>query len=106
MLPPAPAEQDHRAFLPWELAQTPYLDRSGQAATSVAADLNTAGVAAQSSAVALRPLNSVTAPAIAVEFAPLEGGEAELATPAYQQKMASALAGAIAALRGRWGEAQ
>ncbi len=106
MLPPAPAEQDHRAFLPWELAQTPYLDRSGQAATSVAADLNTAGVAAQSSAVALRPLNSVTAPAIAVEFAPLEGGEAELATPVYQQKMASALAGAIAALRGRWGEAQ
>jgi N-acetylmuramoyl-L-alanine amidase len=106
MLPPAPAEQDHRAFLPWELAQTPYLERSGQAATSVAGDLNTAGVKAQSSAVALRPLNSVTAPAIAVEFAPLEGGEAELATPAYQQKMATALAGAIAALRGRWGEAQ
>jgi N-acetylmuramoyl-L-alanine amidase len=107
LLPPAPPlAQDRRAFTTWDSAQVPYFDRSVQAATSVAADLNAAGVPARSSAVALRPLISVTAPAIAVEFAPLDGGADELATPAYQQKVAAALAGAIATLRGRWEEAQ
>ncbi len=107
LLPPATlAEQDRRAFLPWDLAQAPYLERSAQAAVAVAGALNSAGVTARNSAVALRPLNSVTAPAIAVDFAPLDGGAAELATPVYQQKVASALAVAIATLRGRWEEAQ
>jgi N-acetylmuramoyl-L-alanine amidase len=54
---------------------------------------------ARTSAAPLRPLNSVTIPAVAVEIAPTDGNAEELASPEYQQKVAAALATGIAALR-------
>jgi N-acetylmuramoyl-L-alanine amidase len=101
MLPPEPPGQvaGARSFLPWELAQSPYLAKSGAAAATLAAGCDAQGVPVRSSAVPLRPLNSVTLAAVAVEVAPLGSSAEELATPEYQQKIAAALASGIAVLR-------
>jgi N-acetylmuramoyl-L-alanine amidase len=60
----------------------------------------------RTSAAPLRPLNSVTIAAVAVEVAPLGTSPDELATPEYQQKIAAALASGIASLRGKLENAQ
>lgn len=99
-------EQTKHSFLPWELAQAPSLDKSKMAAAALAADCNASGVPARSSSAPLRPLNSVTIAAIAIEAAPLGSSADELGTPEYQQKVATALASAIAALRGKLEVAQ
>jgi N-acetylmuramoyl-L-alanine amidase len=101
MLPAAQPGQGARSFLPWELAHSPHLAKSSVAAAALAAECASEGLPVRSSAVPLRPLNSVTVAAVAVEVAPLGSSPDELATPEYQQKIAAALATAIAALRGK-----
>jgi len=54
----------------------------------------------------LRPLNNVTSAAIAVEVAPPGGDVMDLNLPAYQQNIASAVATAVAAMRGQLGGGQ
>jgi N-acetylmuramoyl-L-alanine amidase len=98
--------QGRRSFLPWEQAQSPYLQQSSVAAVSLAAQCAADGLPVRSSAAPLRPLNNVTLAAVAVEVAPLGSSVGELATPEYQQKIAASLASAIAALRGKLEEAQ
>jgi len=114
--PPTPAQattpsatqpaQDRRAFMPWDQAQQPFLAQSASAAAAIAAQCSSAGLAVHTSAAPLRPLNSVTIMAVAVELAPTGSTAEELATPEYQQKVAAALASGIAALQGRQGAAQ
>jgi N-acetylmuramoyl-L-alanine amidase len=101
MLPVSRPDQTKRSFLPWEIAQAPYLEQSSMAASAVAAECTSSGLPARVSTAPLRPLNSVTIAAIAVEAAPLGSSADELGTPEYQQKVASALASGIAALRGK-----
>ena len=60
----------------------------------------------RSSAAPLRPLNNITLAAVAVEVAPLESSADELGSAEYQQKIATALASAIANLRGKLEAAQ
>jgi len=103
--PPQPG-QSNRSFLPWELAQSPYLDKSGIAASMLAAECASEGLPVRSSSVPLHPLNSVTLAAVAVEVAPLGASANELGSPEYQQKIATALASAIASLRGKLEAAQ
>ena len=100
MAPPQPG-QSSRSFLPWEQAQSPYLAKSGVAATALAAECAIEGLPVRSSAAPLRPLNSVMLAAVAVEVAPLGASADELGSPEYQQKIATALASAIASLRGK-----
>ena len=92
--------------LPWELAQSPYLEQSGPAAAALAAQCASDGLPVRSSAAPLRPLNNVTLAAVGVEVAPLVHSADELGTPEYQQKIATSLASAIAALRGKLEAAQ
>jgi N-acetylmuramoyl-L-alanine amidase len=106
MIPSSPPGQTKRSFLPWELAQAPYLDESSSAASALAAECTSAGLPVRSSTAPLRPLNSVTAAAVAVEISPFGSDADELGTPEYQQKVAAALASGIAALRGKLGDAQ
>jgi N-acetylmuramoyl-L-alanine amidase len=54
----------------------------------------------------LRPLNNITLAAVAVEVAPLGSSPDELGSAQYQQKIATALASAIANLRGKLEAAQ
>lgn len=98
--------QTKRSFLPWELAQSPYLQQSGTAAAALAAQCASDGLPARRSTAPLRPLNSVTLAAIAVEIAPLGTSPDELATTEYQQKIAASLATGIATLRGKLEAAQ
>jgi hypothetical protein len=53
----------------------------------------------------LRPLNSVTGAAIAVEVAPQGSDVSQLTAPDYQQLITSAVATAIAAARDQLGAA-
>jgi len=105
LLPVVQSGQGRRSFLPWELAQAPALAQSRVAAAALAGEANGAGFKVQNSAVPLRPLNSVTIAAVAVEVAPDGGSADELGSSEYQQKVASALAAGIASLRGKLEEA-
>ena len=81
--------QSKRSFLPWELAQSPYLEQSSMAASALAAECTVSGLPVRSSSAPLRPLNSVTLAAIAVEVAPLGNSPDELGSAEYQQKIAA-----------------
>jgi N-acetylmuramoyl-L-alanine amidase len=106
MIPPAEPGQTKRSFLPWELAQSPFLQESSTAASALVAGCTANGLPVSSSTAPLRPLNSVTLAAVAVEVAPLGSSVNELNTPEYQQKVAAAIASGIATLRGKLGDAQ
>jgi N-acetylmuramoyl-L-alanine amidase len=101
MLAPALPGQARRSVLPWELAQSPYLEQSSVAAAALAAACAADGLPVRTAAAPLRPLNNVTLAAVALEIAPPGSSPDELAIPEYQQKVAAALANAIAALRAK-----
>jgi N-acetylmuramoyl-L-alanine amidase len=86
-------------LVPWDRAQSSYLDSSHAVAESLAADLTEHKVAVTVQAAPLRPLNNLTAPAVAIELAPAAGEKKtsveSLESPAYQQQMASAIATAL-----------
>ncbi|HET9837870.1 MAG TPA: N-acetylmuramoyl-L-alanine amidase [Candidatus Angelobacter sp.] len=90
-------------FLPWESAQAPALDRSKFAAQAIAAELRKKDLAVSMLGVPLRPLNSIVTSAVAVELAP-EGADLQsLDNPRRNSSVASAIASAIAQLRGQTG---
>jgi N-acetylmuramoyl-L-alanine amidase len=100
-LQPAPG-----SLVRWQRAQQDWLDASHAAAESIAADLDERQVSATTLATPLPPLNSVTAAAIAVEVAPPPGGRATadmLSSAQYQQRVAAALAAALANARRKIG---
>jgi N-acetylmuramoyl-L-alanine amidase len=101
MVPPPQAGQTSRSFLPWESAQSPYLGQSSIAASTIAAECGYNGLPVRSSAAPVRPLNSVTIAAVAIEVSPLGSSADELGNPDFQQKVAAALASGIATLRGK-----
>ncbi len=106
MIAPAQSGQTTRSFLPWERAQAPYLEKSAIAGSALAAEFSYEGLPVRNSPAPLRPLNNITIAAVAVEVAPLGASADELGSPEYQQKIATALASAIAALRGKLEAAQ
>jgi len=95
-----------RAFVPWEKAQSAYLQPSRHAAAAVADECKKAGLPVRESAAPVAPLNSVTMVAVAVEVAPLGKEAGELATAQYQETIARALAKGIAGLTGGGGKAR
>jgi N-acetylmuramoyl-L-alanine amidase len=101
MLPPPQPGQTKRSFLPWELAQSPFLQQSAVAASALAAECTANGLPVRSSVAPLRPLNSVTIAAVAIEVAPLGRSADELNSAEYQQKVVAAIASGIASLRGK-----
>lgn len=93
----------------WQRAQQDWLDASHAAAESLAADLGDRQISASTLAAPLPPLNSVTAAALAIEVAPPPGGRATadmLGTAQYQQRVAVALAAALANARRKIGAPQ
>ncbi|WP_258402138.1 N-acetylmuramoyl-L-alanine amidase, partial [Pseudomonas aeruginosa] len=64
-----PANVSSRDFLPWDTAQAAYLELSGAVAGSVAAELESRKLPNATLAAPLRPMNNITAPAIAIEIA-------------------------------------
>ncbi len=91
----APAEADAGAFLPWESAQAPHIESSRALSSAVSAELGKRRIVAASLAAPVRPLNNVTAAAIAVEVTPPSGNVRSINSANYQQQVAAAVATAV-----------
>ncbi len=90
-----------QGFLPWDTAQAAFLDLSGSVAGSVAAELESRKLPNTTLLAPLRPMNNIAAPAIAVEIAPPAGNVDEIASAAYQEQVAQAIAAGVAAVRAK-----
>ncbi len=103
MLPsPGSASAESRGpFVPWETAQRGFLTVSHSVAQQVSGELTRREVPVRVLLAAVRPLNSVAAPAIAVEVASPKDQVDVLMSSAYQENVASALATVIAVARPR-----
>ncbi len=92
---------DRRSFLPWNSAQSAYLDLSSVAGGSIAAELNTRKVPVRATSASVRPLNNVAAPAVAIEVSPLSSDVSSLTSADYQQRIAGAIAAGVSAVRNK-----
>jgi len=99
------ADDDRGPFRSWPTAQHASLSLSQIAASAVAAELQKRQVPVRTLSAPLRPLNNVTAAAIAVEVTPQGSDVSQLTAPDYQQLITSAVATAIAASRDQVGAA-
>jgi N-acetylmuramoyl-L-alanine amidase len=99
------ASDDRGPFRSWITAQHSYLPTSQLAATSVASEMQKRQIPVRTLLAPLRPLNNITAAALAVEVAPQGSDVAQVSAPDYQQLVTSAVATAIAAARDRLGVA-
>lgn len=93
-------------FLDWNTAQSGFRAPSQAAETSLAAELGKRQIAVRSLLAPLRPLNNITAAAVAVEVAPLAGNLSDLNSPAYQQVVAESITSGIEAVRDQLGAAR
>jgi N-acetylmuramoyl-L-alanine amidase len=94
---------DRGPFRSWSMAQLSYMPMSQVTATSVAAEMQRRQIPVRTLLAPLRPLNNITAAALAVEVAPQGSDVAQLSAPDYQQLVMSAVATAIASARDRLG---
>jgi N-acetylmuramoyl-L-alanine amidase len=99
-------EENNGPFIAWDTAQTRFLASSQAAAQGVAVELLKKQIQVRTLAAPLRPLNNVTAAAIAVEMAPPDSDVMDLNLVGYQQNVAAAVADGIVAVRERLGASQ
>jgi N-acetylmuramoyl-L-alanine amidase len=102
---PYTGEDDRGPFRSWATAQSSSIPLSQAAAASVAAELKKQQVEVRTLTAPLRPLNNIVTAAIAVEVAPPASDVSQLASPDYQQLIASAVANGIADIRAQLGAA-
>lgn len=93
-------------FLPWQSAQSGYVTQSLKLSSEINAALGRAAVPVTLGRTSMQPMDSFACPAVAVEVAPLSGGNttkgAPLTDAAYQQKITDALAAALAQWQNDW----
>jgi N-acetylmuramoyl-L-alanine amidase len=92
---------DKGPFRTWNAAQTPALPLSQSAAAAIVSEMQKRELPARGYSASLRPLNNLLMPALAVELAPGPNGIADLPSANYQQKVAAAIADAVASQRQR-----
>jgi N-acetylmuramoyl-L-alanine amidase len=90
-------------FLDWNTAQAGFRAASQTAETSLATEMGKRQVAVRSLLAPLRPLNNITAAAVAIEIAPPTGKLADLNSPAYQQLVAESVTAGIETVRDQLG---
>lgn len=105
-LMPSNTKTARRAFLPWETAQASFLDMSSTVAGSIAAELDAKKIPVRALSAPVRPLNNIAEAAVAIEVAPPEDRVESLTDAKYQQNIANAIAGGIAAIRAKLEAAQ
>jgi N-acetylmuramoyl-L-alanine amidase len=98
-------DDDRGPFRSWTTAQHPALPLSQSTASAIASELQKRQLAVRTLSAALRPLNNVTGPALAIEVAPQGSDVSQLTAPDYQQLVTSAVATAIAGVRDQLGNA-
>jgi N-acetylmuramoyl-L-alanine amidase len=96
--------QTQGPFLSWEMAQAPALTKSQSAIAILASSFENVKIRSRQLAAPLRPLNNITTAAIAIEIAPDWRGASRLASPEYQQLIASTIATGIAAIHEKLGD--
>jgi N-acetylmuramoyl-L-alanine amidase len=89
---------------PWETAQAAAIPQSLRLVNELASAFNSAHLPLLISRASIRPIDSLTCPAVALEIAPLPGsGTSDTPTPAtdaaYQQTVADAVANALVSWR-------
>jgi N-acetylmuramoyl-L-alanine amidase len=97
----SPRTQNSGAFLPWESAQIASLERSQALAAKLVEALHKQQVAATTQKAPLAPLNSVVAPAIAVELLPARsrGKESGVNLTEAQKNVVRTIASLVASWR-------
>ena len=102
------SSQDPRSgpFRPWDAAQSDFLPTSRSIAEQMAGEIHKHEIAAEVQFAPVRPLNSVVAPAIAVELEPPASGIEGLTAGGYQTKVASAIATVVSEARQRLEQAR
>lgn len=96
---PAENDGDRGPFLDWQTAQSAALARSRWMQSQIFASIQKTGFPARTLTAPLRPLTSITVPALAIEIAPTTGDVAQLASADFQQMISAALSNSIALLR-------
>ena len=91
--------ESHGPFLDWDTAQSAFGSASQTLEASLIAELQKKQISVRTLIAPLRPLNNITAAAVAVEIAPPEAGLSELNSPGYQQLIAETIATGIVAAR-------
>jgi N-acetylmuramoyl-L-alanine amidase len=99
--PPAPDEDAYPSAyvpVPWETAQADSVDQSQRLAADLTSALTKGNLPALSGRAAVRPLDNLMCPAVAIELAPLlNPGQDPVAPtdPNYQQRVVSTLTSAL-----------
>ena len=96
---------DRGPFRSWGTSQQSSLPLSQSAAAEVASELQKRQIPVRTLSAPLRPLNNVTAAALAVEIAPQGTDPAQLTAPDYQELITGAVATAVASARDKLGAA-
>ncbi|HSS98741.1 MAG TPA: N-acetylmuramoyl-L-alanine amidase, partial [Terriglobales bacterium] len=99
LLPPANGDSSG-LFLNWNTAQAGFLTLSQAVATGLTQELQNEHLSARQLAAPIRPLNSITSAAIAVEIAP-NGDVTSLESADYQTSIANGIATFIVNMRAR-----
>ncbi len=104
-LPPPDTTTDLLSTLPthvtpWESAQTESLPQSLRLANEIGTAIARANLPVHLSRASVKPIDSLTCPAVAIEIAPLLSGPTLVSDPAYQQRVAQAVATALLFWRG------
>jgi N-acetylmuramoyl-L-alanine amidase len=91
-------------FLPWETAQGAYAEQSLKLSSEFDSAMTHAEIPVTLGRTALRPLDSLTCPAVVVEISPLSGKThvTALSDPGYQDRIVAALAAAIEQWQRDW----
>jgi N-acetylmuramoyl-L-alanine amidase len=95
---PATVTTDPSAPVPWDNAQAAYESQSDRLADQIGAAMNRSHLPLITDQAALRPLDNLMCPALAIELAPLASGDATptpVTDPSYQQRVDAAIAGAL-----------
>jgi N-acetylmuramoyl-L-alanine amidase len=97
-----PSKTESAAFIPWNRVQDGYASRSTAFAAAVASQVREKKLRSRQLYGSTAPMSHIAAAAIAVELAPAdENDEESLESVQYQQKVAQAIATAIAEERGK-----
>lgn len=83
------------ALQPWLTAQAAWVTESGRLAKQISTALERSRVLLVSNFASVRPVDSLTCPAVVVELAPIGDDPASITDAGYQQRVGEAIAGAM-----------
>ncbi len=100
------APTPYTKFLPWQTGQSAYATQSLRLSSEISTALGHTAVPVTLGRTSLQPMDSFACPAVAVEIAPLAGGNTTSATPltdvGYQNRILDALTAALTQWKNDW----